>query len=348
MKKATFFIDLPNFYSRLLKSGIGEPRFLRDYFLYWLDFDLLAKSLIPAYSGIWVFYSGERIGPSSQRIEGTHLKQYIRRINALQGITAHDVNIPGEQREPSVYKCDKCGHQGTSEAVSEKGVDASLTVHLFDTMSSWDTAYLLSGDADFVPAVGSLRRKGKIIIGVGFSDASSALVRECYDYINIVDRYLYDDVALYSILHKDGVARNWLMSDLTIDADHPPAPNSTLELEVRWGMLSEEGKFGFVPVEPLSYYISLRAEGSIDLENRHRLVEEFRRKLSGQVMIQETESGYRFIISPNAWSHIGRRFDDFKSFITNPIIEDSVYLKFTSCIKKYQFNGETGRYEDVS
>lgn len=45
MSNAALFIDLPNFYSRLLKSGIESPRFLRDYFLQWLDFDLLASNL---------------------------------------------------------------------------------------------------------------------------------------------------------------------------------------------------------------------------------------------------------------------------------------------------------------
>lgn len=45
MRKAVF-IDLPNFYSRLLKSGLGEARELRDYFLHWLDLDLVSKWLM--------------------------------------------------------------------------------------------------------------------------------------------------------------------------------------------------------------------------------------------------------------------------------------------------------------
>jgi uncharacterized LabA/DUF88 family protein len=60
-------------------------------------------------------------------------------------------------------------------------------------MDSWDTAFLLSGDADFVPTVASLRRRGKIVIGVGFSDASSALVQECYQYIDIDKAFLKED-----------------------------------------------------------------------------------------------------------------------------------------------------------
>lgn len=186
MTRAALFVDLPNFYSHLLKSGIEEPRFLRDYFLHWLDLDLLAYALAGEVSGIWVFYSGERIGPSDQRIVGSHLKDYIARINALEGVTAWDVNIQGEQREPFKVRCESCGKEAVIEWISEKGIDASLTVHLFDTMDSWDVAYLLSGDADYVPAVASLRRRGKIVKGAGFPDqCSSALIRECYDYIDL-------------------------------------------------------------------------------------------------------------------------------------------------------------------
>ena len=139
MANAALFVDLPNFYSHLLKSGIEEPRFLKEYFLYWLDFDLLAEALAKAFSGVWVFYSGQRIGPSDERIEGQYLNKYIDRINALRGVTARDANIPGEQREYLVLKCHKCGGEQTVEHRSEKGIDASLTVHLFDTMDSWDT-----------------------------------------------------------------------------------------------------------------------------------------------------------------------------------------------------------------
>jgi uncharacterized LabA/DUF88 family protein len=208
MTIATLFVDLPNFYSRLLNSGIETPRFLRDYFLYRLDFDLLANELTGSSSSIWIFYSGKRIGPSSERIEGDYLNNYINRVNSLKGVTAYDVNIPGEQREFLTSRCKNCGHENLVESKSEKGIDASLTVHLFDTMDSWDVAYLLSGDADFVPVVASLRRRGKIIIGAGFPGASPALVRECYDYIDLGEVFLKRDVAIYSILQGLQSARD--------------------------------------------------------------------------------------------------------------------------------------------
>ena len=39
------FVDLPNFYSHLIRSEIGHPDFLRSYVCDWLDFDLLATKL---------------------------------------------------------------------------------------------------------------------------------------------------------------------------------------------------------------------------------------------------------------------------------------------------------------
>lgn len=80
MIRSAFFVDLSNFYSHLLKSGIANPDFLRDYFQYWQNFDLLAATLNDSYSGIWVFYSGQKIGPSDCRIDGTYLKEYIKKM----------------------------------------------------------------------------------------------------------------------------------------------------------------------------------------------------------------------------------------------------------------------------
>lgn len=210
-KPNAVFVDLSNFYGQLLSSNIDDEATLKQYFLDWLDFDLLVSALTDSVSGIWVFYSARRLGPSSHRIEADYLRAYIDRINKLSGVTARDVNIPGEQREPVKAKCPNCKCDVDAEWVSEKGVDASLTVAMFDTIDSWDTAYLLSGDADYVPAVASLRRRGKIVIGAGFPQkASSALIRECYDYVDLAGLFLRKDVAGYGIFRPGGLIESWL------------------------------------------------------------------------------------------------------------------------------------------
>lgn len=84
---AALFVDLPNFCSCLLKSGLAEPRFLKHFFLDWLHPDLLAGSLAGTFSGILVFHSDERIGPSSERISGKYLRNYLRRVSRLERAT---------------------------------------------------------------------------------------------------------------------------------------------------------------------------------------------------------------------------------------------------------------------
>jgi uncharacterized LabA/DUF88 family protein len=280
MERTALFVDLSNFYSNLLRSGIGEPSLLREYFLKWLDFDLLARSLVDTFSGIWVFYSGERIGPAAQRIIDADFKVYISRINRLEGVTAHDANIPGSQRETMIVKCDNCGREVVGEWQSEKGVDAALTVHMFDTMDSWDTAYLLSGDADFVPAVASLRRRGKIIIGGGLPDASSAaLVRECYSYVDLCERFLGQDAAAYAVFEDNGLAQQWFEQEVIGE------PSTDASIMIRGDV---EGRTKGTPTH---YELLLSSSASFNNAKRMELIEGYRQRFSAWVPVLLNHGG---------------------------------------------------------
>jgi uncharacterized LabA/DUF88 family protein len=339
MTATAFFVDLPNFYSHLLKSGIEEPRALRDYFLYWLDFDLLAKALTGSFSGIWVFYSGGRLGPSNERIEGQYLKRYINRINALQGVTARDVNIPGEQREPVTFQCEKCGQENVAEWKSEKGIDASLTVHLFDTMDSWDVAYLLSGDADFVPAVASLRRRGKIVIGAGFSDVSSALVRECYDYIVLCDAFLKEDVAAYTVFKQGGIAERWLTDEVRCRPGYSPTPEESIRFMVEW-----QSYPGSPPSEYYSIFLVASDQitrGPIDISVRHQQIKEFQGKFQNQVSIPK-EGNYKFAFGKLVGEGVKRRLQTFVSSIEG--LQDKKGRLGPLYVVEYTYNQDENKY----
>ena len=220
MTRTAVFIDLSNIYNQLLRTKWVDDSILRDYFLDWLNFRLLAQALTngDAPCDVWVFYSSSRIGGSSgSRITGEHLPKYIERINLLDGVTAWDVNIPGEQRESVQVRCSNCKQPAPYEWTSEKGVDASLTVYMFDTMDTWDDAYLVSGDADYVPVVKSLRRRGKLITAVGFPDSSSsALIRECYRFVDIGDIFIQDDLATYLLFKEKGIIQRWFTEDIGV------------------------------------------------------------------------------------------------------------------------------------
>jgi uncharacterized LabA/DUF88 family protein len=331
MSGSALFVDLPNFYSHLLESGLDEPRTLRDYFLDWFDFDRLARSLIrQGPIPVWVFYSGQKFGPRENRIQGKHLQAFIKRIDALTGITTFDANIEGQQREAAKYQCAQCGHEGTGEWLSEKGIDASLTVHLFDTMDTWDTAYLLSGDADFVPVVRSLRRRGKIVVGAGFESRSSALVRECYDYVDLPDRFLEQDITAYCIFKSDGLLHHWFNDD--VESRRPGTP---ITLGVNWHMRTSF-------LDPASN-IGFTAQGPIDLSTRTQLMEQLRNHLPGSWVTYTPDKGvFNLRLSPTVWAGVERRPESYTATLPDALHEPDT--QSVSYSVKHHYDPHQQRY----
>ncbi len=330
------FVDLPNFYSRLLNSNLGDARFLRDYFLYWLDFDRLGKEIGGVISPTWVFYSSRRFGPSGNRIENQYLNDYIQRINSLRGTTAKNVNIPGDQREPASYHCEECGHQGIAQWESEKGIDSSLTVHLFDTIDTWDIAFLLSGDADFVPAVASLRRRGKIIVGAGFSDVSSALVRECYDYLDLNQTFLVDDIVGYALFKNGGILHKWLTEPINSE-------RQAIRMSVAWKSVED---LSHSPNSVNEYFsILLQADGSIDLTSRIQLLRDLDNQFPGFIK-EFPEEGNRIKcalrINLLAWEGIKRRLNIITSIenLNGPISYSGGYVAYELNFRRNEQSNE--------
>jgi uncharacterized LabA/DUF88 family protein len=331
------FVDLPNFYSHFLESGIEEPRLLRDYFLEWFDFDRLAYDLTGEHSPVWVFHSNRRFGPRQNRIEGQYLNDFINRINSLKGVTARNVNILGKQREPTSYVCEKCQHTGIAQWESEKGIDASLTVHLFDTMESWNDAYLLSGDADFVPAVSSLRRRGKIVIGAGFPNASSALIRECYDYIDL-SSFLREDVAGFKIFKQDGIFQKWILDGVEYSAN--PISNQSIGLTVGWG-----SPFGDWLEE--NQGIFLTASGNIDLSARNQLILDFKQKFPENVeKINSSRGEYFLRITPEASKGVQRRLENIQVTLKH-LKKYKTGIGGTGYQIDYQYDADNKEYRQI-
>jgi uncharacterized LabA/DUF88 family protein len=317
---SALFVDLPNFYSWLLRSGIEEPRTLRDYFLHWLDFDRLAEKLSGEFGNVWVFHSGRRFGPRDNRIQDEHLTRYIERINRLRGVTARDVDIPGTQREPVKYQCENCGHNGTGQWESEKGIDTSVIVQLFDTMDAWNTAYLLSGDADFVPAVAALRRRGRKVIGAGFAEPSPALVRECYEYVDLSRLFFREDVAAYQLFKPSGIAEKWL-TDLI---ESQGGSTSVIKMAFKWQLhntLQKSPDIHLMSTEDMtngepSYHVQLFANGPVNPDSRYQLIEIARQRFPDLVrQIDRERNVCELIVSPLAWNGVIRRLSTLVSTI---------------------------------
>ncbi len=329
MLRHALFVDLPNFYSNLLTCGIAEPLRLRDYFLHWLDLDRVARRLTGDFSSVWLFHSGRKLGPSTARIDGEYLREYVDRMNSLRGVTVYDVDIEGKQREVASYECEQCGHKGVAQWESEKGIDASLTVHLFDTMDTWDVACLLSADADFVPAVRTLRRRGKMVLGAGFSSPSSALVRECYDYIDLCSAFVEEDVAAYELFRDGGVVQGWLAPPV-VGQSGAAGANPDVQLIAEWvvvhaDLLPEYGTWRPMREGPEGapyHRVALIAAGPVDLSSREQLVRDFQAAFPRYVRKIELVRGTcQFALSPLAWRGVERRLDAFGARLETARIE---------------------------
>lgn len=252
--KSAIFVDLSNFYGSCLKSGIVDEQTMRGYFVDWIDFDRLAYYLTNDWCPVWVFYSKDRVGPSNFRIEKSYLSTMIDRMNRQRGVTARDVNIPGEQRERYEFVCENCQAVNKTESVGEKGVDASLTVHLFETMNTWDAAYLLSGDADFVPVVSSLRRLGKDIITVSSQNTSPALIRESYDTRNLDFEFLEEDLLIYRLFCVDGFLDKWFTK---------PEDDTSILDTVSLSFVKSKNNPS-IPIEDVKYYMETGSSQVLD------------------------------------------------------------------------------------
>jgi hypothetical protein len=88
---------------------------------------------------------------------------------------------------------------------AEKGIDTSIVLYLFETMSSWDAAVLFTDDADFVPLVWALRRRGKeVYCALMGQQPRSPLAVAAQDFFPLNTRFLELDLALFALLQKDG------------------------------------------------------------------------------------------------------------------------------------------------
>ncbi len=215
-------------------------------------------------------------------------------------------------------------------------------------MDSWDTAFLLSGDADFVPAVASLRRRGKIVIGVGFSDASNALVRECYHYVNIGDVFLGQDIFAYSLFSKGGVVKKWLTDEIVYDPSlgHPQKLDMNFHLNREGSWRGGERMISYA--EPPSYSLRMDVGGAVNLESRQQEILELQRKFGVQLEIdKQGERPYAYTfkhISELAFAAIMRRLPTFSSSIEGLEYKEKSESRTTG-ILSYFIDQDTGTYK---
>lgn len=78
--------------------------------------------------------------------------------------------------------------QSSNAVIRRANLDIEIVVDMFNTVTRYDLAILMSGDGDFERAVELIRSKGKEIVGVGTRGMiSSELENACDRYVKLED-----------------------------------------------------------------------------------------------------------------------------------------------------------------
>lgn len=142
------------------------------------------------YTGTHVYAS---VNPKSPNDRG--LKSFLQSMELFPGYkvlvrertTVKNVKCNNEACRKYINECPYC-HNPISRTV-EKGVDTLIAIELFHFAleNVYDKAILISNDADFVPAIEYIQRKGKNIIHAGFKTQGMTVKRACWDHIDLED-----------------------------------------------------------------------------------------------------------------------------------------------------------------
>lgn len=196
-------VDGPNLYNRVCEhlAGLGEPEraleYLKDYF----DIDrLIAASLgsIANKLGVIIFHSNKQLGEKAFRLTGPETEAFWTRQGLNPDASTSLVVIPG------------------ATSAAEKGVDTAVTTYLYETVDHWQSCCIVSDDADFVPPVQALRRRGKIVFAlVSGKRDDDALARATQRAYRIDGEFLHADFYLSTMYARGGRLDEMLSKQLS-------------------------------------------------------------------------------------------------------------------------------------
>lgn len=82
----------------------------------------------------------------------------------------------------------------SSYYVVEKGTDVNISAHLITKgfMNAYDTAIIMSGDADYIPVLDILNTLGKTVVVVGMKNQNMTRLRQHADELILLDKDFFD------------------------------------------------------------------------------------------------------------------------------------------------------------
>lgn len=154
--KVITYIDGFNLYfgirQEAIKRGSKENPNRHWYRYMWLDLTLLSRNLLtPLQTLVGVKYFTAQI--SSSKGKQDRQNTYLDALRTLKGL-----EIVLGRFEPNRNECDRCGHPAYHP--QEKKTDVNIATHLIcDALENrYDTAILVTGDSDLVPALHAVTR----------------------------------------------------------------------------------------------------------------------------------------------------------------------------------------------
>jgi len=158
MDKVIIFIDGSNFYYGLKKNKeIGFTK---------LDFNYFAEKLTAGRKYIRTYYYNARLDARGNKAKYQAQQRFFDALNFVPNFT---VKFGYLQKTPGGYV--------------EKGVDINIAVDMFKLAKDdvYDTAILVTSDADFVPAVEVIQELGKHVENAFFKKGRSFNLRKACD-----------------------------------------------------------------------------------------------------------------------------------------------------------------------
>lgn len=140
------------------------------------------------YVGTHIYASVNPNNPADKR-----LKSFLNYLDTLEG---YKVIVKDRKPSKSVF-CNNCQFEIKTcpeckeplKRTIEKGVDTSIAIELFQFAidNVYDKALLVSGDADFIPAIDYIQQRGKYIIHAGWESKSYHLSKACWNHFFFED-----------------------------------------------------------------------------------------------------------------------------------------------------------------
>ncbi len=176
MRVALFF-DGKNFYSGWREAAKGRR----------IDFAKLAEWLVMRAKGtaLWgaYYYTGVDDSSLGQSDTQQKLAGFLDMLETQPGFFVHTF-----KRKVGSIGCSECGAE--NRYVLEKEVDTTMVAHMLRlaAVNAYDTLVLMSGDADYAPAIEGVRALGKqaYIASWGGTGVSKRIRSAAFDHIDML------------------------------------------------------------------------------------------------------------------------------------------------------------------